>query len=416
MSSLFSRWHSALILQDAVSEENNIFSSPTHFTTTKPTDTEVWSKLPFDLVARILAHLPIVSRIHTRVIRKKWDREINCGQILGCLPCPGYKSWLFLCDNRGTGEIHNVYAYCPWAGQWYPMELDSLPHFSVEQSKAGWRLCAAAGGLLCYTFCALEAQFVGLCVCNPITKSWKRLPPLNFKREKPIVAMLVDSSFKSYKIVVAGGVEYDEQVVSTEVYCSRTEEWRVSSYKCINHHNHVLNSTTSSTVHCNGDVYHLRFNQILALSDPTQGNWQLPYIHAPPPPPPQYVVSMVKRLGMSSMQSFLRLNTHVNTFIPFWLFSYCPTDCARSSSIMCILSSPWKIRQIVAHRARCIATVTCITCITVHWCVSTPEMLLSSPYNFHWEEIMPSLHPKFLRVNHIFKQVRPIWKISYCPT
>lgn len=272
MSSLFSRWHSALILQDAVSEENNIFSSPTHFTTTKPTDTEVWSKLPFDLVARILAHLPIVSRIHTRVIRKKWDREINCGQILGCLPCPGYKSWLFLCDNRGTGEIHNVYAYCPWAGQWYPMELDSLPHFSVEQSKAGWRLCAAAGGLLCYTFCALEAQFVGLCVCNPITKSWKRLPPLNFKREKPIVAMLVDSSFKSYKIVVAGGVEYDEQVVSTEVYCSRTEEWRVSSYKCINHHNHVLNSTTSSTVHCNGDVYHLRFNQILALSDPTQGN------------------------------------------------------------------------------------------------------------------------------------------------
>nr|PNR47010.1 hypothetical protein PHYPA_014130 [Physcomitrium patens] len=39
-------------------------------------DPHIWSNLQPELVARILAHLPLTSLFHKRLVSKSWDREI----------------------------------------------------------------------------------------------------------------------------------------------------------------------------------------------------------------------------------------------------------------------------------------------------------------------------------------------------
>jgi hypothetical protein len=73
-----------------------------------------------------------------------------------------------------------------------------------------------------------------------------------------------------YKLVVAGGMEYEQPVASTEVYDSRSECWRISCEKVINQQNHVCEETRTSTAFCDGVVYHMRFNQMMAF-DPNRG-------------------------------------------------------------------------------------------------------------------------------------------------
>lgn len=257
-------------------------------------DWQIWSNLQPELVARILCHLPLTALIHTRLVSKRWDREIYAGRVLGdeTIHELNPRSWLFLFENGGPGHPHKLHAFDPVQSNW--QTSTTIPHFATVQKIGGLSLCGAASGLMVYKISALKSHFIRFGVFNPITRSWKKLPPLLKRRQRPVVSMFTENSgAKSssssssstgfgghYKVVVAGGLEYDQQVQSTEVYDSRTECWRTTCEKFNNQQSHVCDEMRTSTAFCDGVVYHMRFNQMLSF-DPNRGTSLLIPIPSP---------------------------------------------------------------------------------------------------------------------------------------
>ena len=247
-------------------------------------DCQIWSNLQPELVARILAHLPLTALIHTRLVSRRWDREVYSGRVLGANNSihDARRSWLFLFENGGPGNPHKLHAFDPVRNDW--QTFTTIPHFATVQKIGGLSLCGAASGLMVYKISALKSHFIRFGVFNPITRSWKKLPPLLKRRQRPVVAMFMEnnnfaggSRFAAsthvgghYKLVVAGGLEYDQQVQTTEVYDSRTECWRTTCEKFNNQQSHVSEEMRTTTAFCNGVVYHMRFNQMLSF-DPHRG-------------------------------------------------------------------------------------------------------------------------------------------------
>jgi len=235
-------------------------------------DSHIWSNLQPELVARILSHLPFTALIHTRLVSKRWDREIYAGRLLGNESIADFnpRSWLFLFENGGPGSPHKLHAFDPVQNDW--QTFTTIPHFATVQKIGGLSLCGAACGLMVYKISALKSHFIRFGVFNPITRSWKKLPPLLKRRQRPVVSMFMESSGVGghyYKLVVAGGLEYDQHVQSTEVYDSRTECWRTTCEKFNNQQSHVCEEMRTSTAFCDGVVYHVRFNQKLSF-DPNR--------------------------------------------------------------------------------------------------------------------------------------------------
>ena len=242
-------------------------------------DSRIWSNLQPELVARILSHLPLTALIHTRLVSKRWDREIYSGRVLGdeSIQEINPRSWLFLFENGGPGHPHKLHAFDPVHNEW--QTFTTIPHFATVQKIGGLSLCGAAAGLMVYKISALKSHFIRFGVFNPITRSWKKLPPLLKRRQRPVVSMFTENSGSKssatgfgghYKLVVAGGLEYDQQVQSTEVYDSRTECWRTTCEKFNTQQSHVCDEMRTSTAFCDGVVYHMRFNQMLSF-DPNRG-------------------------------------------------------------------------------------------------------------------------------------------------
>lgn len=246
-------------------------------------DSQIWSNLQPELVARILSHLPLTALIHTRLVSKRWDREIYSGRLLGdeSINDINPRSWLFLFENGGPGSPHKLHAFDPVQNDW--QTFTTIPHFATVQKIGGLSLCGAASGLMVYKISALKSHFIRFGVFNPITRSWKKLPPLLKRRQRPVVSMFTEwtnsgSKYSStgvgghYKLVVAGGLEYDQHVQSTEVYDSRTECWRTTCEKFNNQQSHVCDEMRTTTAFCDGVVYHMRFNQMLSF-DPNRGTF-----------------------------------------------------------------------------------------------------------------------------------------------
>ncbi|KAG0620561.1 hypothetical protein M758_4G225700 [Ceratodon purpureus] len=243
-------------------------------------DCQIWSNLQPELVARILAHLPLTALILTRLVSRRWDREVYSARVLGenDLSHDTPRSWLFLFENGGPGNPHKLHAFDPARNNW--QTFTTIPHFATVQKIGGLSLCGAASGLMVYKISALKSHFIRFGVFNPITRSWKKLPPLLKRRQRPVVTMFMENSNSAggsklgahthaarghYKLIVAGGLEYDQQVQTTEVYDSRTECWRTTCEKFNNQQSHVCEEMRTTTAFCDGVVYHMRFNQMLSF-------------------------------------------------------------------------------------------------------------------------------------------------------
>lgn len=240
-------------------------------------DSQIWSRLQPELVARILAHLPLTALVQTRLLNKKWDREIYSGGLLGhdeYSTHPISRSWLILFENGFPGSPYKLQAFDPAQNDW--QTFTTAPHFATAQKIGGLVLCCAASGLMVFKISAVKSHFIRFGVFNPITRSWKKLSPLLNRRQGPVVSMFTERSSGSskfgtghYKLVVAGGLEYDQQVQTTEIYDSRAECWRIACDKFNNQQSHVCDEMRTSTAFCEGAVYHMRFNRILSF-DPSR--------------------------------------------------------------------------------------------------------------------------------------------------
>ncbi|XP_024364629.1 F-box/kelch-repeat protein At5g15710 [Physcomitrium patens] len=186
-------------------------------------DPKIWSLLPEDLTNRVLAWLPIPSLFQARSVCQRWSSTIVSSAFLSMhseILCQHSPFLLF----PSIGDSLLYAAFDPSGRKWQPM-----PPMSFLPSEVKF-VEGVAGGLV---FFSVEAHFqpVKLFVCNPLTRSWRQLPEMSYRRTPIIRHMVVDEATKTYKIVVSGNADVYStrdgysRYLNTEVYDSVTGLW-----------------------------------------------------------------------------------------------------------------------------------------------------------------------------------------------
>lgn len=173
----------------------------------------LWSQLPEDLVDRILAWLPVASFLRLRTVCKKWSTIMYSPSFLEvCSQVPTQGPYFMKISNCEYSRL--LSSYNPVLCKWHDIPISFLP------PHAGFPV-ASAGGLLCLInkFHGYVDDFCSLFVCNPLTKSWRELPPMPCKQRPILVSMVAERRPFSYKVIVAG-------LLTTEVFDSTTCSWR----------------------------------------------------------------------------------------------------------------------------------------------------------------------------------------------
>ncbi len=129
-------------------------------------DREIWEKLPHDLIIKVLAWLPPPFVVRMRTVCKAWNSLSFSADDVSRLP--PREPWLLVCNYSSSPSSQTVSAFDPGAQKWYtgiPLTFDGLRASNIQ-------VCTCAGGfLLCRS-----SEHV-LYTCNPLTKSWRKLPP-----------------------------------------------------------------------------------------------------------------------------------------------------------------------------------------------------------------------------------------------
>ncbi|KAH7293128.1 hypothetical protein KP509_28G013100 [Ceratopteris richardii] len=196
-------------------------------------DDFIWSKLPIDLVEKIAAFLHVPDVVRLSVVSKQWN----------AFPCSPSFLKAFTeshkCESSALMFQFGVSVnkpQTPWLAmydivdnRWYSMNLNFLP-LSPMAPFMNFTVVAASGGLLCL-WPESQRTYVGLILCNPVTRSWKELPCRSHDNRLPdFVAMHVDLNRGSYKILVITETVVDAHVVViSELYDSASCKWKLVS-------------------------------------------------------------------------------------------------------------------------------------------------------------------------------------------
>lgn len=171
----------------------------------------LWSRLPEELVERILMWLPLPSLFRCRAVCKKWNtlmfsKDFHSTQHGGSSQTP---LLLLFGQETGSSSSKKDHSYDALRSRWHKLPRSFLPYADV-------RPLAAAGGLILCARSILHQQldYSCLCVCNPLTKSWRDLPVTSRFTAPMLVSMIYDRHATSFKVLVAGG--------GTTACCSRT--------------------------------------------------------------------------------------------------------------------------------------------------------------------------------------------------
>lgn len=189
-------------------------------------DEAIWKELPDELLEHVLSFLPFPNLFRCRTICKQW-RDITQSPHLRLTRSLNQLSWPSFCPLRYYNEASEGGEF-RWSGysavtnKWQRMPPLSLP------CLAGMKVWAGASGLLCFYNRENTDRLV---VCNPVTKQWRELPPMNHKWRWPCVThMIADEETNSYIIVMAGTEAYPSsggygRSRITEVYNSSSDKW-----------------------------------------------------------------------------------------------------------------------------------------------------------------------------------------------
>ncbi|KAL2609590.1 hypothetical protein R1flu_028163 [Riccia fluitans] len=204
-------------------------------------DAKLWSRLPEDLMQRVLVFLPIPDVLRLRCVSKSWNSLLSTRRFLLPLDCcpsnatittvsqlPLEEQPYLLClttvESNPIIHVYNV-PLCKWD----VISLSFLP--SLEEISV-----VKSGGGLIYLKARLgyrdDTVFL---TCNPLTKTWKQLPP--FSENEPyrlgmssLTSMVCNprcsSSDLGYRIIEAGLNGLTD--LRTKIYDSATGAWKTS--------------------------------------------------------------------------------------------------------------------------------------------------------------------------------------------
>ncbi|KAL6969252.1 hypothetical protein U1Q18_028976 [Sarracenia purpurea var. burkii] len=131
---------------------------------TENMEQQIWKDFPEDLFEAVIARLPIATFFRFRTVCRKWNSLLTSHSFSQkCSQIPQSQPWFFTmtCDNFTIRSM-----YDPSLEKWHHSLLPNLPPESV------FLPVASAGGLVCL----LDISHRRICVCNPLTQSFKELP------------------------------------------------------------------------------------------------------------------------------------------------------------------------------------------------------------------------------------------------
>lgn len=201
----------------------------------------LWSKLPPDVVDRMLSFLSVPVLCRFRTVCKRWNSLISKPEFGAlCIHHARHDSPFIVLRHAirgGESQLGPFGVNHGWsfldlsasgsAKRWYTIEHDEQPVF--DSFKFG-RL-AMDGGLV-YQHMDVEGGDASVFVSNPLAKTSTRLPPCTAIARGSVVNMLVDNIAHSYKVFVIPSIGgYGDEVRLTEepimvVYESTTKQWR----------------------------------------------------------------------------------------------------------------------------------------------------------------------------------------------
>lgn len=171
-------------------------------------DPALWKTFPHELLEKVLLCLPLVSLARFRSVCRAWNLAVFDPNFIRtrALTSP-QKPWIVITSTTNSISL-------------YDTGLETWLRLPVPFNAANLHVVAAAGGLLCFSNAWF--QWPGMAVLNPVTRAWRRLPPMRTWMITTVGMVYSDESH-SYKILVCGRLE-DHSMI-TEVYDSATGGW-----------------------------------------------------------------------------------------------------------------------------------------------------------------------------------------------
>lgn len=154
-------------------------------------------ELPKDVLERVFSYLPLVDVVRSISVCKHWNQILASIQFLRHYSKLTHNnSWLTLIHDQGDDGMANnrrlLNFYDPSLHRFYELDLSFLPPRFILP-------VAASRGLICV---AESNATHSLCLCNPLTKKYRMLPPLYDLIAFPVTLMIEDPESESHKILI----------------------------------------------------------------------------------------------------------------------------------------------------------------------------------------------------------------------
>lgn len=147
-----------------------------------------------DLLERILSWLPTSAFFRLTSVSKRWKAAADSSSFrLACSQVPRRDPWFFMVDHP---HLNHSIVFDSAEHDW--KKLNHPPNFNLCNSNIP---VAASGGLICFR----NIHSGILIVCNPVTGSYRQLPPPPQNQSLHAIAMNSSSHHSSYKLVLVSG-------------------------------------------------------------------------------------------------------------------------------------------------------------------------------------------------------------------
>ncbi|XP_042501632.1 F-box only protein 6-like [Macadamia integrifolia] len=172
----------------------------------------IWKEFPEDLFEAVIARLPIAIFFQFRSVCRKWNSLLSSNSFSQhCAEVPQSHPWFYTITHENE-YAHSGAVYDPSLKKWHHPPIPSLMANIIIFPVA------SVGGLVCF----LDIGNMNFYVCNPLTQSFKKLPPRSVRVwSRVAVGMTLNGSStdKGYKILWVG---YNGEY---EVYDSVKNTW-----------------------------------------------------------------------------------------------------------------------------------------------------------------------------------------------